>query len=99
MKAKILSWKECQPSQAGKVILIQLILQLIPLYFMGFFFAKNFCHELNMVMASFCWGSTKDKHKIHWKSGDSLVCQKWMEDLDFGIQFVFFNLAMLANQW
>lgn len=64
MKAKICSWKECQPLQVGKVILIQTILQVIPLYFMHcFLLPKIFVHDLNMIMVIFWWGSTKDMQK------------------------------------
>lgn len=77
MKARVSSWKECQLSQAGKAILVQSVLQVILLYFMGcFLLPKNFLHELNMIMARFWWGNTSSKKKIHWRNYDPFCLSK-----------------------
>lgn len=50
----IMSYRECQPSQAGRGILIQSILQSIPLYYMScYLLPKSFIHELNMLFGPF----------------------------------------------
>lgn len=44
IEARIPSWKECQPSQTSKAILIQSVHQAIPLYFYGLFsYPKDLC--------------------------------------------------------
>lgn len=49
-------------SQDGRLILIQSVLQDIPIYFMGYFLLPNsFVHELSMIMASFWWGDSCDQ--------------------------------------
>lgn len=86
------------PSQAGRLVLIQSVLQAIPIYFMGcVLLPKSFLHELNMIMANFWWGGTSSIHKMHWKSWDFLC----LSNLNGGLglrDMESFNLAMLASQ-
>ena len=73
--------------------------QAIPLYVMSCFkLPKGFCHEINMLMATYWWGDSDSKRRIHWKNWDSLCCSKLDGGLGFK-DFESFNLALLAKQW
>lgn len=97
IEKRINSYNDCQPSQAGRAVLIQFVLQSIPLYYMGCFsLPKTFIHDFNMLLAKFWWSANSVKRKIHWRSWDKLCLSK----LDGGLGFRdlhSFNLAMLAN--
>jgi hypothetical protein len=51
-------WQARFLSQAGKEILIKVVVQAIPTYMMGIFrLPKALCSKLNSMMAQFWWGS------------------------------------------
>ena len=97
--SRIQSWGGKLLSSAGKGLLIQTVAQAILLYVMSCFkLSKGFCHEINMLMATYWWGDSDSKRRIHWKSWDSLCCSKLDGGLGFK-DFESFNLALLAKQW
>lgn len=59
---KICSWGKGLPSQARIVILIQIALQAIPIFYMRcFLLLKTFMHELDMLMARFLWSGLGER--------------------------------------
>ncbi|KAM6556400.1 hypothetical protein CsatB_003419 [Cannabis sativa] len=67
IEAKLQGWKMGLFSQAGKEILIKAVIQALPCYVMSCFrITKGILHEIEGLIAQFWWGSTKNKHKLHW---------------------------------
>ena len=99
MRARINGWNGRLLSQTGRVVLLQSVIQSIPIYIMScFLLPKSFVHEINMLMADFWWGDNNGKRKIHWRAWDSLCISKLDGGLGFR-DFESFNLALIAKQW
>ncbi|BFG37837.1 hypothetical protein CerSpe_241110 [Prunus speciosa] len=62
-----------------------------------FLLPKNFCSDLEQLMAKFWWGQHGDRRKIHWMRWGKLGLPKSEGGLGF-ISLYAFNLAMLAKQ-
>jgi hypothetical protein len=64
---RIEGWKEKFLSMGGKKILLKAIIQSIPVYAMAVFnIPKKLYKEMIDAMASFWWGDTKEKKRMHW---------------------------------
>ena len=84
-------------SKARKAVLIQAMVQAIPLYIMNFFkLPKNLLHDINRGITGYWLGDDNVKRKIHWKRWESLCVSKLDRGLGFK-DFESFNLAMLAK--
>ena len=60
------SWSSRLLSRARKFVLLQFVAQAIPIYVMNCFkLPRGFLNDLNMIMASYWWGDTSNKRKIH----------------------------------
>lgn len=72
-------WKRNLFSVGGKEVLIKSVVQAIPMYAMGCFrLPKGILTKINALCAKFWWGSTDQKHKIHWSSWKKYVnLRKW----------------------
>lgn len=65
---KIEGWKGNLLNQAGKEVLIKVVLQAIPSYAMSIVkFPKRFCNSICTKIAQFWWKQPKKLRGIHWK--------------------------------
>ncbi|XP_062014381.1 uncharacterized protein LOC133730890 [Rosa rugosa] len=95
---KLVSWKAKLLSAAGKEILIKAIAQTMPLYAMNcYLLPKSLCDDIHQLCASFFWGDTDDKKKIHWRSWEKLCLTKFEGGMGFKNIYAY-NLAMLGKQ-
>ncbi|XP_024172194.1 uncharacterized protein LOC112178251 [Rosa chinensis] len=95
---KLISWMSKILSCAGKEILIKAVAQTMPLYAMNcYLLPKNLCDDIHQLCASFFWGDTDEKKKIHWRSWERLCLTK--QEGGMGLKNIYaYNLAMLAKQ-
>ena len=95
---KLLGWKGCLLSKAGKEVLIKAVAKAISTYTMGVFqLPVKLCDELNALCAKFWWGQVGNERKIHSKSWTSLSQPKNEGGMGFR-DLRSYNLAMLGKQ-
>ena len=64
--ARMQGWKEKLLSQAGKEVMIKVVVQSIPTYSMSVFkLLVGLCKDLETMIRKFWWGNG-DSRKIHW---------------------------------
>ncbi|XP_061993825.1 uncharacterized protein LOC133711745 [Rosa rugosa] len=94
----LVNWKAKVLSSAGKEILIKAVAQTMPLYAMNcYLLPKTLCDDIHKLCASFFWGDTDDKKKIHWRSWEKLCLTKHEGGMGFKDLYAY-NLAMLGKQ-
>ncbi|KAK6141372.1 hypothetical protein DH2020_024889 [Rehmannia glutinosa] len=96
--SKLQGWKEMHLSQAGRLILIQSVIQSIPTFAMSCFRIPDYIiDKLQSMMAHFLWSGNPEKRSIHWRSWDKLCRSKASGGL--GLRHLkAFNLALLCKQ-
>ena len=91
-------WKEKLLSQAGKEVLIKVVIQEIPTYAMSCFqFPAGLCAEISSMATAFWWGQRDGGRKIHWLSKAKLIKPKCEGGIGFH-DLQLFNKALLAQQ-
>ncbi|KAL2245810.1 UNVERIFIED_CONTAM: hypothetical protein Sindi_2849200 [Sesamum indicum] len=69
VRRKMNSWATKKLSQAGRAVLIKLIVQVIPTYVMAcFWIPDSFLPELESMTTSFFWHGELE-HRMHWGPG------------------------------
>ena len=63
---KLQGWKEKLLSQAGREILIKIVVQAIPTYTMSCFkLLIGLCSEIESLIRRFWWGQKGEQRKVH----------------------------------
>jgi hypothetical protein len=95
---KIQGWKENFLSQAGKEVLLKVVVQAIPTYTMSVFqLPKTLCKDINAMMAKFWWGHKQNDKRIAWMSWSKLGRAKEWGGMGYR-DLEWFNVALLAKQ-
>nr|XP_027123998.1 uncharacterized protein LOC113740655 [Coffea arabica] len=92
------SWKQRLLSQAGKEVLLKAMTIAMPTYTMSCFkLPLKLCKEISALMASYWWGDTNGKEKMHQCSWKRISQNKNQGGLGFK-DLVNFNRALLGKQ-
>ncbi|KAI3850787.1 hypothetical protein MKW98_030847 [Papaver atlanticum] len=77
MENKLSGCKRHNLSHAGRTVLIQSFLALIPIYYMATtLLPKTVIKRMNQILRNFWWGHTKEKRKIRFLRGEWLTTAK-----------------------
>ncbi|KAK6163122.1 hypothetical protein DH2020_002963 [Rehmannia glutinosa] len=95
---KIHGWKEKYLSQAGRLTLIQAVIQSIPTYAMSCFkLPDNVIAKIQSMTARFLWSGDPGKNSLHWRRWDE-ICKNKKEG-GLGLRNLkAFNMALLCKQ-
>ena len=70
-------WKEKLLSQAGREVLLKVVVQAIPTFVMGCFkLPSGLLNDIEMMIRKFWWGQRGDQLKIHLKNWETLCKPK-----------------------
>ncbi|KAF2304673.1 hypothetical protein GH714_037383 [Hevea brasiliensis] len=95
---KLQGWKCRYLSQAGKEILIKVVIQSVPSYVMSSVkLPTGIIGDLEKLAAKFWWRKSFDSVNIHWLSWKRLSCSKSLGGLGFK-ELNLFNVALLAKK-
>ena len=86
-------------SQAGREVLIKMVIQAIPTFAIGYFkLPLGLCNEIEaLIIKKFFWGLHGDKRKIHWVRWDELTKSKVIGGMRFR-DLAHLNDYLLAKQ-
>lgn len=77
VKIRLSSWKSRHLSMGGRVVMINSILNLIPLYTISFYMAPcKVNNQIKNIQARFPWGGSENKNKVHWVSWENVCVAK-----------------------
>jgi hypothetical protein len=98
VQGKIEGWRSKTLSQAGKTILVKVVVPAIPSYAMSsFLLPDGLCHALDKAFKNFWWGFPKDKSRnLSLKSWRSLCLPKVQGGLGFRLMKDV-NLSLIAK--
>lgn len=69
VQRRVSDWKTKFFSQAGKEVLLEAVIQVIPTYSISIFLLpKELCKEINQLIHKFWWGRKENDKNIHWMS-------------------------------
>ena len=95
---KLHAWKEKLLFQAGKEVLLKVVVQAILTFAMSCFrLPVGLCQDIEMLACRFWWGQWGDCQKIHWKKWEVLYKPKVEGGMGFK-DLCKFNEALLAEK-
>ena len=95
---KLKGWKDKLLSQAGREILIKVVIQAILTFTMSCFeLPKGLINEIETLIRKFWWGYRGEQRKIHWISWEELCYPKNEGGMGFK-ELSMFNDSLLAKQ-
>ena len=96
-ESKLSKWAQKNISMAGKVSLINSVLNALPIYLLSFFkIPQKVAHRLVALQRNFLWGGDKDYKKIPWVKWEVICLPK--EEGGLGIKEISkFNEALLGK--
>jgi len=95
---KLQGWKERLLFQAGKEVLLKVMVQTILTFAMSCFkLPTGLIQDIERLIRKFWWGQRGDQCKIHWKNWETLCKLKALRGMGFK-DLEKFNEAMLAKQ-
>ena len=95
---KLQGWEAKLLSQAGREVLLKMVIQAIPTYTMGCFkLPVGLCNEIETLIKKFWWGQRGDCRKIHWVKWEEMTKSKTIGAMGFS-DLAMFNDALLAKQ-
>ena len=95
---KLHAWKEKLLFQAGKEVLLKVVVQAILTFAMSCFrLPVGLCQDIEMLAGRFWWGQWGDCQKIHWKKWEVLYKPKVEGGMGFK-DLCKFNEALLAEK-
>lgn len=75
--SKLQGWKEPLLSQAGREVLLKVIVQAIPTFAMSCFKLPTcLCHDIEVMIKNFFWGQQCDRGRFIGRSGRLFVYQR-----------------------
>ena len=77
-------WEAKLLSQAGREVLLKVVIQAIPTYTMGCFkLPVSLCNEIESLIKKFWWGQRGDRRKIHWVKWEEMTKSKTIGGMGF----------------
>ncbi|KAJ0877928.1 putative reverse transcriptase zinc-binding domain-containing protein [Helianthus annuus] len=73
-KKRLSSWKANVVSMAGRVTLIEAVLESLPTYYFSLYKPPvTVINKLEIIIKRFLWGGCDEKNKIHWVAWDRVM--------------------------
>lgn len=96
---RLTKWRQKPISSAGRLTLIKVAAQAIPVYFMSVFLLFNtLIQDLHWLLNTFWWSSKRDgARSINWLAWEKLCTPQKLGGFGFR-DFTAFNLALLGKQ-
>jgi hypothetical protein len=97
MRKRLFSWRNKHISLGGRIVLINSVLNAIPVFFLSFMkMPKSVWKKLVRIQREFLWGGVRGGRKISWVKW-SIVCQDKSQG-GLGVRdAIIFNLSLLAK--
>ncbi|XP_058774304.1 uncharacterized mitochondrial protein AtMg00310-like [Vicia villosa] len=98
MKKRLAVWRGIHLNMAGRVVLINSVLNAVPLYSLSFYKApKKVLKEIVAIQRNFLWGGCEIRKTVNWVSWDT-IC-KTREEGGLGVKNVEIMNVALLSKW